>query len=309
MLRELNDRSEALKQLQTIEKVNITVCDSCKNVVNVKKEKDQILEVHLSKKGIYGLQQIIDEACQIEEKSPSFCDKCQLPELNASISKCLEENQQVDCNIATLERLANLTDASKRDELNDVLIEKYFSLIEERSKEDPNLPKVKYFDSLTIEKAKKYSSPMQAAQDPALLKDIDLSKYNKILVPLHDIDSNHWTLLEIDYSKHHIVVHNSIDGLMSTRTKGDLQLWQDILEADFELKNMNNSEFESAKEFTHSFSKSSPQQKDGVSCGVYTCVGKLSGCLYSLLHIIIGSSNEGVSSKVHSSYIVGSRLL
>lgn len=94
--------------------------------------------------------------------------------------------------------------------LNDNVINGYMKLINERSRNEPQLPKVYAFDTYFAEKLKRDNYQYADVRKWSTRAKVDLVSMDKIFIPVNG--ENHWTLIIIHNDQKNIELYNSLLG-------------------------------------------------------------------------------------------------
>lgn len=142
--------------------------------------------------------------------------------------------------------------------LNDEVINFYFSLLEERSKNDENLPNVHTFNTFFYSKLTKdgYTSLRRWT------KRVDIFSKDLLLVPVHL--GVHWCLAIIDFRRKVIKYYDSMNGVNDKC----LELLKDYLVSEHNDKKKSPYD---VSDWELSHEKNIPVQLNGSDCGVFTC--------------------------------------
>lgn len=143
--------------------------------------------------------------------------------------------------------------------LNDEVINFYFELLSQRSKENSNLPRLHIFNTFFYPKLK--SSGYDSVK--RWTRKIDIFSYDLILIPIHL--GIHWCCAEINFKEKSIFYYDSLHN----NNKACLKL---LLEYVFEeYKDKKGAVFDS-ENWTLFSPKNIPCQQNGYDCGVFTCI-------------------------------------
>lgn len=147
--------------------------------------------------------------------------------------------------------------------LNDEVINFYFELLRQRSKENSNYPRLHIFNTFFYPKLKSngYDSIKRWT------KKVDIFSFDMILVPIHL--GVHWCCAEINLKERSIRYFDSLHNSNKTCLK---LLHEYLIEEHKDKKGCDgNAEFD-FDNWTLSSPKNIPCQQNGYDCGVFTCI-------------------------------------
>ena len=147
--------------------------------------------------------------------------------------------------------------------LNDEVINFYFELICQRSKEKSNYPRLHIFNTFFYPKLK--SSGYDSIK--RWTRKVDIFAYDMILIPIHL--GIHWCCAEINLKEKSIRYYDSLHNSNKTCLK---LLLEYLIEEHKDKKATDGiAEFDS-ENWTLSSPKNIPCQQNGYDCGVFTCI-------------------------------------
>uniref|UniRef100_A0AC35F1V1 Ubiquitin-like protease family profile domain-containing protein n=1 Tax=Panagrolaimus sp. PS1159 TaxID=55785 RepID=A0AC35F1V1_9BILA len=144
--------------------------------------------------------------------------------------------------------------------LNDMIVNYYVELIENRSMKDRSLPKVYAFSSFFYNAYRKQGYSGIKSWINATIFDFDY-----ILLPIHDKDRAHWIMIIVDVSEKIIASFDSLGGDTSIK---HLEHVRKFLVTHAEKTEDLGDRNDGWEIFVD---KTAPLQSNGYDCGVYAC--------------------------------------
>lgn len=147
--------------------------------------------------------------------------------------------------------------------LNDEIMNFYFELLHQRSKANPNLPKIHIFSTFFYPKLKSNGyAPLKR-----WTRKVDIFTFDMILIPIHL--GIHWCFAEINFKERSIIYYDSLHNSNNACLK---YLQEYLIEEHLDKKGTDgNSEFD-FNNWNLSCPKGIPCQQNGYDCGVFACV-------------------------------------
>lgn len=142
--------------------------------------------------------------------------------------------------------------------LSDQVIDSYMLLINKRSQKDPTLPKILAMRVFYLRLLMNFGSENIGTEN--------FFNFDYVLLPHHQANRNHWSLIVIDIKQQSIAYYDSLH----SPTQGD-EVMQKLLE---HLENiaLNKKVRWNKAEWTTNHVSNCPQQTNGYDCGVFACV-------------------------------------
>ena len=147
--------------------------------------------------------------------------------------------------------------------LNDEIINFYFELMHQRSKENSNLPKIHIFNTFFYPKLK--SNGYAAIK--RWTRKVDIFSFEMILIPIHL--GIHWCCAEINLKERSITYFDSLHNNNPACLK---HLQEYLIEEHKDKKGTDGSSMFDFSNWNLSSPKGIPCQQNGYDCGVFACI-------------------------------------
>lgn len=144
--------------------------------------------------------------------------------------------------------------------LNDHVINIYMQMICKHCRQNTNMPKVCAMDTHAL-----YGVGKRDKINERVAKEVDPFAHDILLVPIHEEERSHWTIIIVHMKEKMIRYYDSDRGANGS-DRGALETVRKYLQAESQTKNLTPVEWETRIE------RDIPRQLNGFDCGVFICM-------------------------------------